>query len=89
MCRNTARGGSRVANRTPKTVTVCLPKTLIKGYRITAVTKSGQAITVADTDRNILGCVNHSMPDEELVSVSFVPVSTWGDADTEAVRLLL
>jgi hypothetical protein len=80
------RQRSTLSNRTPNTATVCLPKTLVKGYRLTATTKSGETMIVAETDRNLLGCVNYEMPDDEFVSISFVPKSTWGE-DKAAVEV--
>lgn len=76
------RQRSTLANRTPSTTTVCLPKTLVKAYAVVAETKDGEHVEIARTDRNLLGCVNHSVPDGEFVSVSFTPIETWGDGDT-------
>ena len=76
------RQRSTLSNRTQNTATVCLPKTLVKGYSLTATTKSGETVIIAETDRNLLGCVNYEMPDDEIVSISFVPKSTWGDEKT-------
>ena len=80
------RQRSMRANRTESSVTVCMPKTLVKGYRLTAVTADGTTVTLAETDRNLLGCVNHDLPDDSYASVSFVPLTTWGE-DAENVRI--
>jgi len=70
------------SNRTEDYVTVCMPKTLVKGYRLTAVTDNGSTVTLAETDRNLLGCVNHAVPDGAYLSVSLIPLTTWGEDDT-------
>lgn len=77
------RQRSMRSNRTETSVTVWVPKTLVKGYRLTAVTEDGASVTLAETEQNLLGCVNHSMPDALYRSVSFLPITTWGEADTE------
>ncbi len=80
------RQRSMRANRTENSVTVCMPKTMVKGYRLTAVTADGDTVTIAKTDRNLLGCVNHDVSDDLYVSVSFVPLTTWG-GDTGNVQI--
>lgn len=80
------RQRSMRANRTENSVTVCMPKTMVKGYRLTAVTADRDTVTIAETDRNLLGCVNHDVSDELYVSVSFVPLTTWGE-DTGNVQI--
>ena len=80
------RQRSMRANRTENSVTVCMPKTMVKGYRLTAVTADGNTVTIAETDRNLLGCVNHDVSDDLYVSVSFVPLTTWGE-DTGNVQI--
>jgi len=71
------------ANRTEDYVTVCMPKTLIKGYRLTAVTENGNTVTLAENDRNLLGCVNHTVPNGSYLSISLIPLTTWGEDDTD------
>lgn len=71
------------ANRKQESPTVHLPKTLVKGYRLTAITASGELLRIAETDLNIVGCVNHSLPDNQYTSISFIPTETWGDDDRE------
>ena len=77
------RQRSMRANRTQESPSVYLPKTLVKSYQLTAVTQSGELITIAETDLNILGCVNHSVPEDLYESISFIPLETWGDNDKE------
>ena len=77
------RQRSMRANRTQESPSVYLPKTLIKSYRLTAVTQSGKSVTIAETNLNILGCVNHSVPEDLYESISFIPLETWGDNDKE------
>lgn len=71
------------ANRKKESPTVHLPKTLLKSYKLTAVTASGEKLMIAETDNNILGCINYPVPENQYTSISFVPVETWGDNDTE------
>lgn len=79
------RRHSMRANITPDSPTMCMPKTLVKGYRITAVDANGETVTLAEEDTNLLQCVN--IPVEgKYTSVTFVPVSTWeADAATATV----
>ena len=70
-------------NRTPDSVKVCMPKTMVKGYRITAVTADGNTVTLVETDLNLLGCVNHTVTEGLYRSVSFIPMTTWNEADTD------
>lgn len=76
------RQRSMRSNRTEDSVTVCMPKTMVKGYRLTAVTENGDTITLTQPEQNLLGCVNHALPDTKFRSVSFTPLTTWGDDDT-------
>ena len=71
------------SNRTENSVTVCMPKTLVKGYRLTAVTADGETITFAETDQNLLGCINYTPNNQYYRSVSFTPLTTWGDGKAE------
>ena len=73
------------ANRTPDSPSTHLPTTLVKSYALTAVTEAGERITVAETEENVLGCVNIPLPDAPLVSVSLTLFSTWGDTPTAAL----
>ena len=71
------------ANRTAESPTMWMPKTLVKGYRLTAVTASGETVTLAETERNLLQCV--SIPaDGAYTAVTFVPLSTWDDGAESA-----
>ena len=79
---STERRRSMLANRTPDTAKVYVPKTLIKAYKLTATTEDGKTVTVAENERNLRNCVNHSMPNEKIVSISFIPEATWGESDT-------
>ena len=76
------RQRSMRANRTINSVTTCMPKTLVKGYQLTAVTESGREVTLAETDCNLLGCVNCNVQDQLYRSISFIPMTTWGEDDT-------
>lgn len=69
------------SNRTPDSIAVHLPQTLIKGYRITAVTETGEEQTIYETDCNVVGCVNHPLPKVPLKSISFIPCETWGSKE--------
>ena len=80
------RQRSMRANRTPDSPAACLPKTLVKAYRVTAETADGGVMTVAACENNILGCVNLPTPETAVVSVSFTPVSVWG-GEGEPVRI--
>jgi len=77
------RQRSMRANRTQESPSVYLPKTLVKSYQLTAVTQSGESTTIAETDLNILGCVNHSVPENLYTSLSFIPLETWGDNEKD------
>ncbi len=66
------------ANRTSESPTMHLPTTLVKGYSVTAVTEGGEKRLIAETNRNLLGCINLPMPNEPLKSVTFTPTETWG-----------
>ncbi len=79
---NIEKRWSMFANRTETSATACVPKTLVKAYSVTAMTKQGDMLVIADTDRNLLSCANHTVPNEEIVSISFVPKSTWGYGET-------
>ncbi|MBQ4354872.1 MAG: FAD-dependent oxidoreductase [Clostridia bacterium] len=80
------RRHSMRANRTPDSPTLHMPKTLVKGYTLTAEREDGAMITLAETDRNLLGCVNVDLPEGLYRSVSFVPRTTW-DEDAADVRI--
>ena len=80
------RQRSMRSNRTEESITIHMPKTLVKAYTITAVTESGKTVTIVQTEENILGCVNHTLPDAKFRSVSFTPLTTWGD-DDKSVRI--
>lgn len=71
------RKRSMRANRTADSVISCMPKTLVKAYKLTALTDRGQEITLMKTDCNLLGCVNCSAEEGVYRSVSFIPISTW------------
>ena len=66
------------ANRTPDSPSTHLPTTLVKSYALTAVTAAGERIAVAETEENVLGCVNIPLPDAPLQSVSLTLRATWG-----------
>lgn len=74
------------ANRTAQSPTMHMPKTLVKGYRVTAVTENEETVVLAETERNLLQCVNIPAAGK-YISVTFTPVSTWGDPDDAAVRV--
>lgn len=76
------RQRSMRANRTQNSVLSCMPKTLVKGYRLTAVTEDGCEVVLMQTDCNLLGCVNCKLSDQSYRSVSFTPLTSWGDDDT-------
>ena len=71
------------ANRTAESPTMWMPKTLVKGYRLTAVTAAGETVTLAETDRNLLQCVNVPV-DGTYASVTFTPMTTWDDGAEDA-----
>ncbi|MBR6793884.1 MAG: FAD-dependent oxidoreductase [Clostridia bacterium] len=75
------RRHSMRANRNFDSPTMCMPKTLVKGYSLSAVTAEGETLLIAETDCNLLGCVNFELPDRPLKSVSFIPHETWGSED--------
>ena len=77
------RQRSMFANRTVDSATACVSKTLVKAYSITATTRCGNTFVIADINRNLLSCVNHVAPNEKIVSISFIPKSTWGNTDTK------
>ncbi len=79
------RRHSMRANVVPDSPTMCMPKTLVKGYRVTAVTEAGETVTLAETDLNLLQCVNVPA-DGSYTSVSFVPTASW-DEDAAEVRV--
>ncbi len=70
------------ANRTPDSPTMCMPKTLVKGYKVTAVTEAGESVTLAETDMNLLQCVNIPT-DGVYTSLSFVPTASWDENSTD------
>lgn len=74
----TERRHSMRANRTPESPTVCLPKTLVRAYRLTAETETGETVNLAECGRNLLGTVNVTPPQTAVKSVSFTPLSVWG-----------
>ena len=80
------RRHSMRANRTAESPTMCMPKTLVKGYRVTGVTASGETVVLAETERNLLQCVNIPV-DGTYCAVSFIPLSTWNGDETDAVRV--
>ena len=73
------------ANRTPDSPSTHLPTTLVKSYALTAVTAAGDRINVAETEENVLGCVNIPLPDAPLASVSLTLRATWGGDPTAAL----
>lgn len=73
------RKRSMRANRTPDSVVSCMPKTLVKAYRLTAITEEGEEITLVNTDCNLVGCVNCPTGERVYRSASFIPISTWGE----------
>ena len=68
------------ANSTQENVRTHLPTTLIKAFTLTAITESGEEVTLIATDCNTVGCVNCDAQNRSYRSVSFTPLSTWGDA---------
>ena len=72
------RRRSMRANRTPDSVIARMPQTLVKSFRLTAVTENGSEVTLLETDCNLLGCVNCTPQDRLYQSVSFTPLMTWG-----------
>lgn len=80
------RTRSMRANRNLQSVTTCMPKTLVKGYRLTAVTEDRREVVLMQTDCNLLGCVNCKPEDQLYRSVSFTPVTSWKD-DDRSVRI--
>ncbi|MBE6615914.1 MAG: FAD-dependent oxidoreductase [Ruminococcaceae bacterium] len=83
---NCERRHSMRANRTAESPTMCMPKTLVKGYRITAVTESGETVILAETERNLLQCVNIPAAGKYSV-VSFIPLTSWSDGAEASVRV--
>ncbi len=79
------RRHSMRANVTPDSPTMCMPKTLVKGYRLTATDAQGNAVTLAEVDTNLLQCVNVPLCGT-YTSVTFVPVASW-DADATDVAV--
>lgn len=73
------RQRSMRANRTPESPSTHLPNTLVKGYTVTAETTSG-IVVLAETDCNLVGCVNVKVPEGLYKSVTFTPHSCWGPA---------
>lgn len=73
------------ANRTPDSPSTHLPTTLVKSYALTAVTAAGERMVVAETEENVLGCVNIPLPDAPLASVSLTLFSTWGGDSAAAL----
>ncbi len=82
----TERKHTMRANRTQESPTMRLPETLVKSYRLTAETADGQRLTLAEENNNLLGTVNLALPDRLLKSISFTPLSTWGN-NTEKISL--
>ena len=80
------RRHSMRANRTAESPTMCMPKTLVKRYRVTGVTASGETVVLAETERNLLQCVNIPVVGT-YCAVSFIPLSTWDGDETDAVRV--
>lgn len=74
------------ANKTPDSVVVGMPKTLVKGFRLTAVTESGEMTVLYETDCNLRGCINIAPQNVRYRSVSFTPVSSW-DEEAQAVGI--
>ena len=73
------------ANRAPDSPSTHLPTTLVKSYVLTAVTAAGERMVVAETEENVLGCVNIALPEAPLASVSLTLFSTWGGGSTAAL----
>ncbi|MBQ8641471.1 MAG: FAD-dependent oxidoreductase [Clostridia bacterium] len=71
------------ANRTAESPTMCMPKTLVKGYRVTGVTEAGETVVLAETERNLLQCVNVPV-DGAYTAVTFVPLTTWDETAENA-----
>ncbi len=70
------------ANRTPDSPTMCVPKTLVKGYKVTGITEAGEEVMLAETDLNLLQCVN--VPVCGVYSgIRFVPTATWDENGTD------
>ncbi|MBR4959971.1 MAG: FAD-dependent oxidoreductase [Clostridia bacterium] len=80
------RRHSMRANRTAESPTMCMPKTLVKGYRVTGVTESGETVVLAETERNLLQCVNIPAGGSYR-AVSFIPLTTWNSEETDTVRV--
>lgn len=78
------QGHSMRANRNFDSPTMCMPKTLVKSYSVTAVTETGENLLIAKSDCNLLGCVNHRLPDCPIKSISFIPYETWG---SESIKI--
>ena len=74
------------ANRTEESPTMHMPTTLVKSYRVTAVTESGEEILLAETERNLLACVNIPVTGR-FASVSFTPTEVWCAPEAEEVRV--
>ena len=74
------------ANRTAESPTMCMPKTLVKGYRVTGVTESGETVVLAETERNLLQCVNIPA-DGTFKAVEFTPLAVWDDGTADTVRV--
>lgn len=79
------RRHSMRANITPDSPTMCMPKTLVKGYRLTATDAQGNTVTLTTEDTNLLQCVNVPLCGT-YTSVTFVPVTSW-DADATDVAV--
>ena len=80
------RRHSMRANHTHKSPTMCMPKTLVKGYRVIAVTESGGTVILAETDRNLLQCVNIPVCGK-YKAVSLIPLASWNDDAEDTVRV--
>ncbi|MBE6569288.1 MAG: FAD-dependent oxidoreductase [Ruminococcaceae bacterium] len=80
------RGHTMRANVVPESPTMHVPKTLVKSYRIEAVTEQGENICIAEENLNLLQCVNHSVSGK-FCSVQFIPLTTWNDEPTEKIHI--
>ena len=80
------RGHTMRANIVPESPTMHVPKTLVKSYRIEAVTEHGENILIAEEKLNLRQCVNHSVSGR-FRSVKFIPLTTWNGEAVDRVHV--
>lgn len=69
-----------IHNRPLAWVDSCVPKTMLKAYRLEGVTPAGETVTLYETDLNHQR-LNFVELDAEVTALRLIPLATWGAED--------